>query len=133
MFDKEIKINFYDCDPAGILFYGNLFKYAHKVYEEFVQSFNMEYSYFENDKFIVPIIHTEGNYSIPMKPGDIVKVSLHVSQIRSSSFELTYKFINAESNICSDVKTVHVFVEKDTFEKTSIPKDILKNLEANKG
>lgn len=133
MFKKEIKINFYDCDPAGILFYANLFKFAHKIYEDLIEGFGLKDGYFDNENFIVPIIHTDANYLIPMKPGDEIEVSVNVSQIRNSSFELTYNFLNKESKLCADVKTVHVFVDKKSFEKITIPAEILKNLEANKG
>lgn len=133
MFKREIKINFYDCDPAGILFYANLFKFAHKTYEALIESFKLVAGYFNNENFVVPIIHTEGNYFIPMKPGDKFEVSVHASQIRTSSFELTYNFTDKKSKVFAQVKTVHVFVDKKTFEKINIPTEILKNLEANKG
>ena len=132
MFKEEIKINFYDCDPAGILFYANLFKFAHKTYESLVESFELPGGYFDSEDFVVPIIHTEGNYFIPMKPGDEVDVSVFVSQIRTSSFELTYNFANTDSKICAQVQTVHVFVDRNTFEKINIPSEILEKLEVNK-
>ena len=133
MFKQKIRINFYDCDPAGILFYANLFKFAHKAYEELIESFKLREGYFDNLNFVVPIIHTEGNYFIPMKPGDKIEVSVYVSQIRNSSFELTYNFSNGNSNTHAQVKTVHVFVDKVSFGKINVPAEILKNLEANRG
>ena len=133
MFKSEIKINFYDCDPAGILFYANLFKFAHKTYEALIESFKLSDGYFNNENFVVPIIHTEGNYFIPMKPGDKIEVSVNVSDMRNSSFELTYKFVDKDSNLCADVKTVHVFVDKKSFEKINIPAEILESLKAIKG
>ena len=133
MFKSEIKINFYDCDPAGILFYANLFKFAHKTYEALIESFNLNAGYFNNENFVVPIIHSEGNYFIPIKPGDEIEVSVHVSQLRTSSFELTYNFLDKDSKLYADVKTVHVFVDKKSFEKINVPTEILKSLEANKG
>lgn len=133
MFKQNIKINFYDCDPAGILFYANLFKFAHKAYETLIENFRLSELYFDNKYFVVPIIHTEGNYFIPMKPGNEIEVSVYVSQIRNTSFELTYNFTKGESNTYAQVKTVHVFVDKVSFEKINIPTEILKNLEANKG
>lgn len=133
MFKQKIKVNFYDCDPAGILFYANLFKFAHKIYESLIESFELKDGYFDNKNFVVPIIHTEGNYFIPMKPGNEIEVSVYVSQIRNSSFELTYNFRSKDSEVCADVKTVHVMVDKNSFEKIIIPSEVLKHLEANKG
>lgn len=133
MFKQKIKVNFYDCDPAGILFYANLFKFAHKSYEAIIESFKLREEYFDNNNFVVPIIHTQGNYFIPMKPGDEIEVSVYVSQIRNSSFELTYNFTKGDSNTCAQVNTVHVFVDKVSFEKINVPAEILENLKANRG
>ena len=132
MFKSEIKISFYDCDPAGILFYANLFKFAHKNYEALIENFKLSSNYFNDDNFVVPIIHTEGNYFIHMKPGDKIEVLTNVTEIRDSSFELTYKFLNKDCKLCADVKTVHVFVDKKSFEKINIPAEILKNLKVNR-
>ena len=132
MFKEKIKISFYDCDPAGILFYANLFKFAHKAYEALISSFDLPINYFENNEYVVPIIHAEGDYYIPMKPGVEINVSVEVTQIRKSSFELSYKFINNNSKVCAEVKTVHVFVDKKSFEKISIPVQVLKKIESNK-
>ena len=129
MFKEKIKISFYDCDPAGILFYANLFKFAHKAYEALISSFDLPINYFENNEYVVPIIHAEGDYSIPMKPGVEINVSVEVTQIRKSSFELSYKFINNNSKVCAEVKTVHVFVDNKSFEKISIPVQVLKKIE----
>lgn len=133
MFKEKVKINFYDCDPAGILFYANLFKFAHKIYESFIESFDLSESYFDSNEFVVPITHADGEYFIPMKPGDEIEVSVYVSQLRNSSFELLYKFINKDFNICAQVKTVHVFVNKTSFKKIEIPSEILMKLDSNKG
>ena len=131
MFKQKIKINFYDCDPAGILFYANLFRMAHKAYEELIKSFSLSGGYFENEKFVVPIIHTEGNYLKPMRPGDEIEIIVKVSQLRTSSFELKYDFNDKEGLLYADVKTVHVFVSNSNFEKIAIPQEILKHLEAS--
>ena len=37
MYQTKIKITFADLDPAGILFYANIFKHAHSAYEEMIE------------------------------------------------------------------------------------------------
>ena len=64
MFTVKRKINFYDCDPAGILFYARLFEINHSVYEEMINSFKLKESYWFNDKFVVPIIKIVPNWLI---------------------------------------------------------------------
>ena len=65
MFSLQKKINFYDCDPAGILFFARVFELCHACYEEMINSFKLEADYWSNDSYIVPIIHSEAKYRNP--------------------------------------------------------------------
>lgn len=64
MFTFSKKIDFFDCDPAGIMFYGRIFELCHSAYEAMIESFNLSEDYWTNDKFVVPIIHSEDRKSV---------------------------------------------------------------------
>ena len=121
-------INFYDCDPAGIIFFARIFEICHSAYEDLISSFNLKSDYWNNDDYAVPIIHTEGDYLLPLKPGDIVTVEVSVSQLKESSFELHYMCRNADNKITNEVKTVHIFVEKKKWKKSPIDPEVKQNL-----
>jgi YbgC/YbaW family acyl-CoA thioester hydrolase len=131
MFTVKKRINFHDCDPAGILFYAKLFEINHSVYEELIDSFNLSQSYWNNPQFVVPITKTNGEYLKPIKPGEEIKVNLTVTLLKENSFQLTYEWINSESEIAATARTVHVFVDKNKWKKTSIPEEISKKLESH--
>ena len=115
MITLKRKINFYDCDPAGILFYGNIFFFCHSAYEELVLTFDLKYEYWLSKEFVVPIFTTEANYLKPLKRGDEINVEASVTDLRKSSFELSYKCINQSGDLCAIVKTVHIFLDKASF------------------
>lgn len=125
----KTKINFFDCDPAGILFYGNIFRICHSAYEELVSSFRLDIDYWQNDEFVVPIINTSADYQKPLRTGDDVTVKVTVSDLRPSSFELNYKCLNQNNEVCSEVKTVHVFIDKKSWKKKELINEIKKELE----
>jgi 1,4-dihydroxy-2-naphthoyl-CoA hydrolase len=120
MFKTEKKINFYDCDPAGILFYGRIFELCHSAYEGMIAGFNLDEDYWKNDEYIVPIIHSEAFYHKPVKYGDIISIEIVVKLLRSSSFELNYSCRNKNGEECHAVRTVHVFVDKKTWKKSAM-------------
>ncbi|MGE5410330.1 MAG: acyl-CoA thioesterase [Clostridiales bacterium] len=129
MFNTFVDIKFYDADPAGIMFFANAFKLAHSVYEQFVKSSPLSKDFFNNDSFVVPIMHSEADYFKPISPDLTLKASLEVSKLKESSFELTYVFCNNESREeYLRVKTVHVFVHKSSWKKMLIPVDFKKYL-----
>jgi len=124
MFTSKRKINFYDCDPAGILFYAKIYELCHSVYEEMIQSFGLNENYWTNDDYVVPIIHSEATYHKPLVYDSFVEIELSVSSISSSAFKLAYSCKNANVELCAEVLTTHVFVDKKTWKKTQIKDNV---------
>ena len=128
MITIKTKINFYDCDPAGILFYGRIYQLSHEAYETMIESFNLRESYWTNENFIVPIIHSEAKYRKPLRAGETVEIEITVTILKESSFELTYLFKNRKGEITNNVRTVHVFVNKADWKKMKITDEIKEGL-----
>lgn len=128
MFRVKRRINFFDCDPAGIIFYSRLFDFCHSAYEQLIESFELNEDYWDNPDYVVPIIHTECDYYKPLKYGDEIEIRLSVSNLKNSSFELTYNLLLSEEK-CATVKTVHVFVSREDWQKMNIPDNIMIGLQ----
>lgn len=128
MFNTKVKVYFYDADPAGIIFYASIFKFAHYAYEDLMRSFNLEKNYFFDEEIILPIIHTQADYFSPIKVGEEILISVTTSQLRDNSFELSYKFTDSNDKIRGSAKTVHVCVKKENFKKVHLPADLFEKL-----
>lgn len=124
MFTTKRKINFYDCDPAGILFYAKIYELCHSVYEEMIQSFNLKEDYWANDDYVVPIIHSEAAYKKPLVYNSFASIELTVTNISNSAFKLEYICKNEQGELCVEVKTTHVFVDKKSWKKKAIKDDV---------
>ncbi|HEX2868324.1 MAG TPA: acyl-CoA thioesterase [Ignavibacteriales bacterium] len=124
MFRTEVKINFFDCDPAGIMFYGNIFKVAHQAYEELLQKGNLERDYFKDIEYALPLVHSEADFIKPIFPGKNLTVELRVTILKESSFELSYEVLDNGGDLCARVKTVHVLVLKRDWQKSALPEDL---------
>ena len=122
------RINFHDCDPAGILFYGNIFFICHSAYEEMISSFDLNLNYWQNEEFVVPITSSKANFFTPLKTGDDLTIDVNVSELRKSSFELSYNCWNQSGELCIEVKTVHVFIDKKSWQKKELTTELKKNL-----
>jgi YbgC/YbaW family acyl-CoA thioester hydrolase len=130
MFTIKRKINFFDCDPAGIIFYSRIFEFCHSAYEHMIASFALKENYWMNEEYVVPIIHSESEYVKPIKYGDEISVNVQVSQLRDSSFELMYA-IKRDKTLCCHAKTVHVFVDKQSWKKQEMFKDLVDGLKSH--
>jgi YbgC/YbaW family acyl-CoA thioester hydrolase len=124
MFTVKRKINFYDCDAAGVLFFARIYELCHSAYEELIESFNLEEDYWNNENYIVPIIKSEASYHKPLKYGDIVTVEIKVVQLKTSSFELNYECRNEKNEVTNKIKTVHVCVDKKSWTKSTLGKKV---------
>ncbi len=120
MITSKKKINFYHCDPAGILFYARLFEICHSVYEEMINSFELEDNFWQNYDYVVPIVKCEAGFFKQVKPGEEVTVELFVSQLRKTSFELSYEIKNENNVSVASAKTVHVFVDRKIWKGKEI-------------
>jgi len=129
MFISKKKISFYDCDPAGILFFARIYQLCHFAYEDLIESFRLEEDYWNNDNYVVPILNSEAHYRKPIKYGETITIEIKVSKLKSSSFELEYSCLNNKSEVCTDVRTVHIFVDKSTWKKCEMKKEIKDGLE----
>jgi 1,4-dihydroxy-2-naphthoyl-CoA hydrolase len=124
MIIQKIKINFFECDPAGILFYSQVFQICHSVYELMISSFVLKEDYWNNSEYIVPISSSEAKYHKPIKYGETITIELSVEQIRKSSFELGYLCKNERGEVCASVRTIHVFVDKKSWKKKELNKEV---------
>lgn len=131
MFAIDKKINFYDCDPAGIFFYGRIYELCHSAYEQMIESFALPEDYWANDDYVVPIIQSEAKYRKPITYGQVITVNLSVIHIKESSFELKYECRNENNDLCAEVKTVHVVIDKNKWKKKTMSEFIQKGLMRN--
>ena len=54
-----------------------------------------------------------------------------VTLLKKNSFELTYEWFNAEGEIVTKARTVHVFLDKKNWSKINIPKEIKTGLQSH--
>lgn len=127
MFHTKERLSFYDCDPAGIIFYASLLKIAHTAYEKFLTQIIPNRNFFFDEELVLPIIHCEADYYKPLKAFDEIDVSVTVKEVKDNSFELNYKF-EIDKKLYAEAKTVHVCVDKMKFEKTNLPKQLKSKL-----
>ena len=132
MYRTKVRISFHDTDPGGILFFANLLKHAHNVYEEFLESLELKRNFFFDEEYILPIVHTEADFMRPVRAGDTLNVGLKVINLKENSFELSYRFFGPDEELKAEAKTVHVAVNKRSFTKTSLPDELTRHLEANR-
>ncbi len=121
IFRTQKTLTFKEADPAGIMFFGNIFGIAHDAFEEFIVAAGYTYTeWFGPKEYIIPIRHTDANYFSPFFPGKTYQIDITVGKIGESSFQMKYLFShNGKKNAV--VTMVHTVANKTTMQKMALP------------
>jgi len=117
-------VKFHQTDAAGLIFFNNIFIIAHEAYEQMLISEGFGIGEILREKeYLLPLVHVEADYILPLYPGDEITVQALVSELGTTSYTLSYRVLKMEQ-IAARVKTVHICVDKESGEKMSIPEDL---------
>lgn len=120
-----IKITYDLADPAGIMYFANVYHLAHKNIEHWLEDeYGLWQTWFNNKNFGVPIKHSQCEYFRPMIAGNDYQVVSKVKNKGQSSLTIETSFMTAKQDICAQVETVHVFIDRSNMKKIDIPQEI---------
>ncbi len=123
MFTHPCVLRMGDTDAAGILYFANQFRFAHEAFESFLHAngFDLQ-TILTQSPYVFVIVHAESDYKQALHMGDVFTVEVEVSHIGTTSFSLAYT-MRRENAIVGTAKTVHVCLEKKTWEKHPLPEN----------
>lgn len=135
LFACERSIRFQDVDAAGIIFYPRALELCHDAYVEFLAAVGLPLHESLRGAVIAPIRHAEADYLKPLRFGDHVEVAItayHLGPAEPPS-EVTFGFrvVRLPSREPAIVaQSVHTFVNRERFERTSVPAELVAALRA---
>ena len=123
-FSTRITVRFGDTDPAGLVYYPNIFHYFHIALEEFFAArCGMGYQKLMADERIgFPTVNAQTQFLVPFVYGDQVDVEIFVSKTGDSSATFEYSARRASDQmLCARSTQVHVAMNLDTRRPLPIP------------
>ncbi len=131
-FSTGITVAFGDTDPAGLVYYPNLFHYCHIAMERFFS----EYCGVPYDQLITknrlgfPTVSVNAQFKEPIRYGDNVEVWMDVVNLSRRSITFNYRLVRALDSVqCATVTMVHVAMNLDSRRSIEIPETIRQRLE----
>lgn len=116
-FSTRITVRFGDTDPAGLVYYPNIFHYFHIALEEFFAA-RCGISYqrlMAEERIGFPTVKTETEFFVPIVYGDELDLEIFVSQVGNSSATFQYNAQRAgDRTLCARSTQVHVAMNLDT-------------------
>ncbi|MDD4050403.1 MAG: thioesterase family protein [candidate division Zixibacteria bacterium] len=128
-FTDYYTVKLHDSDAAGVVFFANVFRIVHDVYEQLLKELGYNFTErFAAGDFVIPVAHAEADYLRPLRVGDMVEINATVVEIGDSSFVMKFQITDSENRLFATVKTVHVAVDGRTFRRMNLPENFKKRL-----
>jgi YbgC/YbaW family acyl-CoA thioester hydrolase len=122
-------------DPAGIVFYPNVFVWFDEAAEELFRALGLEWHKLFTDEGIhgIPIVEAHCQFFSPMPHGEQVKITVSVGDVSRKAFKLLYEVRRGET-LCASGYVVRVFVDQEPSGKLRarpLPERFKQKLQSN--
>lgn len=89
---SRVDVTFGDCDPAGIVFYPNIFRWLDKSFHAWLRTMGGHASICEKlGSMGLGLIEAQSQFRRPLTDGDVLIVSVAVREWGSKTLSLTYE------------------------------------------
>jgi 4-hydroxybenzoyl-CoA thioesterase len=136
------RVEFGDCDPAGIVWFPNFFRWIDAASRHFFTECGVpRWAELEKTTGIIgtPLVSTTSNFLKTASYGDTLQVNCHIAEWRDKSFVQRYAIVRARSDGADDVimecDEVRIFATrrddgKNGIRAVAVPADIREMVEA---
>ena len=125
VFSTAQKIRFSHCDPAGIVYFPNLFDMINSVVEDwFGDVIGLSFQTMHMERRVgFPIVDTRCQFVRPCHLGDTLVLELAIARLGRSSLEFAIRGrVGGEEKFRADHKVA--LVSLDSFKSMAIPEDL---------
>ncbi|MEM9010925.1 MAG: acyl-CoA thioesterase [Pseudomonadota bacterium] len=132
-FETSRLVEWGDCDPAGIAFYPNFFRWMDSAFHEMAASLGFGHAGIaDHGLFATPLRDVGATFRSPARPGVRLEIGVGVTRIGRSGFALAYAF-TADGQAVASGREDRVCVTRDeagAIAKAPIPDSLRRLLEA---
>lgn len=132
-FSKLHKIRFSECDPAGIVFYPQYFVMFNNLLESWMDELLVDgfAGYIARQRFGLPTVHLEAEFSAISRMGDDVILELEVIRVGQRSITLRQSCSDGTGEMRMQVVQTYVTTSLETHQAIPIPEEFRRALHLN--
>ena len=131
-YTRNARIEWGDCDPAGIVFYPRFFALFDSCTTAlFSQQLGMsKYDFSNKYNFAYPMVDTRARFLKPARYGDDVLIETWIAEFRRSSFDVHHRLLKADGELAVECFDTRVWVEVDPgnperIRSKAIPQEVI--------
>lgn len=119
-----LTVSFHDCDPMGVVWHGNYFRYFEQAREALLRSINYSYAEMAASGYVWPVVDTRVKYRLPLRCEEAIRVEASISEYENR-LRIDYVIRNAAGQVTTKAHTLQVAVSASTQEMCFVSPDIL--------
>ncbi len=122
--EVDVTVSFHDCDPMGVVWHGNYFRFFEVAREALLRKINYSYGAMTASGFVWPVVDTHVKYRQPLRCEEAVRVSASISEYENR-LRIDYVIRNAAGQVTTKAHTIQVAVNAASQEMSFVSPDIL--------
>lgn len=120
-FTTPIEIRFSDLDAYGHVNNALFFTYLETAR---IKLFQQHFGAFLGSELMFLVVRAECDYRLPIEMNDPLQITIHIDQVRHSSFTFSYQIHNGDNKNFAIAKTVMVCYDPKIKKPVAIPPEI---------
>ena len=113
----DIRVPFFDIDPAGVAWHGRYFQYFELARCELLEGINYSYEDMISSGILWPVADTSVRYVRPLTLNQVARVTACLREWEMR-LVIDYKIENEDGAVITKARTIQVPVDADTLELT---------------
>lgn len=125
----EVRVEFGDCDPAGIVWFPNFFRWIDAASRHFFIECGVP-SWQDTRQSMgligTPLVDTQASFVQTASYGDVLQIHTQISEWRNKSFVQTYRVMRGDDEImrCTEVRIFAADKPGGGIRAMAVPEDI---------
>jgi 4-hydroxybenzoyl-CoA thioesterase len=111
----QFSVDFGDCDPAGIVFYPNFYRWFDRGTHALAASKGLSMAKLKAERGWIcwPLVDTGARFVSPAKPGDLLSLDSEITQWGKKSFRITHTLWQEARLVCEGFEVRIVAVPRE--------------------
>ncbi len=127
MFISEItfEVRYYETDMMGIVHHSNYIRYFETARSKALKDLGLPIEKIESSGIMMPVIHIECDYKIPLKMGDEIKIISKIKELPKVKFTIDSDIFNEKGEKVASGSVTLGFIHSGNRRPTRVPHFVL--------
>jgi acyl-CoA thioester hydrolase len=126
------RVEFGDTDMAGIMHFGNFFRFMEVAETDFLRARGLTVAWIENGvKYGFPRVSAACDYRAPARFGDVLTIAVAIEKVGTKSVSFRFEFTRDGTTLATGrITSVYCRQKGDGMESLPIPQEIRERIES---